>query len=94
MVSITSLEFAYTQSPKRMKSIIMSLYLLAISAGNLFTALVHHFIANEDGTTKLPGAWFYLFFSGLLLLTTVVFAFVARSYREKTYLQDDAPAAA
>jgi len=94
MVSITSLEFAYTQAPKRMKSLVMSFYLLAISAGNLITALVHQFIANEDGTSKLPGAWFYLFFVGLCLLTTVVFAFVARRYNEKTYLQDEAPAAA
>ncbi|HYD83793.1 MAG TPA: POT family MFS transporter [Opitutus sp.] len=90
MVSVTALEFAYTQAPKRMKSIIMSLYLLAISAGNLFTALVHHFIANEDGTTKLPGATFYLFFAGLCLLTAGVFAIVARSYQEKSYLQDEA----
>jgi POT family proton-dependent oligopeptide transporter len=77
-----------------MKSIIMSLYLLAISAGNLFTALVHHFIANEDGTTKLPGAWFYLFFAGLCFVTALVFAVVARSYREKTYLQEESPATA
>lgn len=92
MVSITSLEFAYTQAPKRMKSIIMALYLLAISAGNLFTALVYHFIANEDGTTKLPGAMFYLFFAGVCLLTAGVFALVARRYQEKTYLQGEEPA--
>ncbi len=91
MVSITSLEFAYTQAPKRMKSIIMSFYLLAISAGNLITALVHHFIANVDGTSKLPGATFYLFFVGLCLLTSVVFAFVARGYVEQTHLQDETP---
>jgi POT family proton-dependent oligopeptide transporter len=94
MVSITSLEFAYTQAPKRMKSLVMSFYLLAISAGNLITALVHHFIANADGTSKLPGAWFYLFFVGLLLFTTVLFVVFARRYNEKTYLQGDSPAAA
>jgi len=91
MVSVTALEFAYTQAPKRMKSIIMSLYLLAISAGNLFTALVHQFIAKEDGSSKLPGAWFYLFFAGLCLVTTIVFIFVSKHYREKVYLQDTAP---
>ena len=91
MVSITSLEFAYTQAPKRMKSIIMSFYLLAISAGNLITALVHQFIANVDGTSKLPGATFYLFFVGLCLLTSVVFAFVARGYVAQTHLQDETP---
>ena len=92
MVSVTALEFAYTQAPKKMKSIIMSLYMLAISAGNLFTALVHMFIANPDGTSKLPGASFYVFFAALCLVTAMLFVFVAKNYREKTYLQDSAPA--
>lgn len=92
MVSVTALEFAYTQAPKRMKSIVMVLYMWAISAGNFFTALVHRFIANEDGTSKLPGASFYLFFIGLCLVTTVIYAFVSRFYTARTYLQDDAPA--
>lgn len=89
MVSITGLEFAYTQAPKRMKSVIMSLYLLAISAGNLFTALVQKFIQNDDHTSKLPGAWFYLFFAGLCYLTTIIYVFVARRYREQTQLPDE-----
>jgi proton-dependent oligopeptide transporter, POT family len=90
MVSITSLEFAYTQAPKRMKSIIMSLYLLAVSAGNLFTAFVQHFIQNDDHTSKLPGAWFYLFFSGLCFLTAIIFSFVAKNYRGQVQLPDGA----
>lgn len=44
MVSVTCLEFFYTQSPKRMKSVIMSIYLLAVSLGNFFTAKVNGFI--------------------------------------------------
>ncbi len=89
MVSITGLEFAYTQAPKRMKSVVMSLYLLAIAAGDLFTGLVQLFIQNKDHTSKLPGAWFYLFFAGLCFLTAIVFAFVARLYRGQAYLPDE-----
>ncbi len=91
MVSITSLEFAYTQSPKTMKSIVMALFLLSITAGNLFTAAVQYFIQNPDHTTKLPGAWFYSFFAGLCFLTSIVFAFVSRGYRGRTYMQEEAP---
>jgi POT family proton-dependent oligopeptide transporter len=40
MVSITALEFSYRQAPLRMKSFIMALYLLSVSAGNLLTAVV------------------------------------------------------
>ncbi len=92
MVSITALEFAYTQSPTHMKSIIMSLYLLSISAGNLFTALVYVFIKNDDGTLKLHGAAYYNFYAFLSIGCVALWIFVARRYQEKIYLQDCAPA--
>jgi POT family proton-dependent oligopeptide transporter len=93
MVSITALEFAYTQSPKSMKAVIMAIYLLAISAGNAFTALVHVFIANPDGTVKLQGAAYYNFFAILMIACVAVYIFVAKAYREKSYLQSDTPEA-
>jgi POT family proton-dependent oligopeptide transporter len=92
MVSITSLEFSYTQAPKTMKSIVMALYLWSITGGNAFTALVHAFIQNSDGTLKLSGSSYYLFFAGLSAGSAVVFAFFASRYREKTHLQDEFPA--
>lgn len=94
MTSITSLEFAYTQAPKHLKAVVQALYLWSITAGNLFTALVHWFIANPDGTVKLQGAGFYYFFAGLSIATSVVFAVVAMRYREKSHLQDEAVTAA
>ncbi len=89
MVSITGLEFAYTQAPKPMKAVVQALYLLSVSAGNLFTALVHVFIANPDGTVKLKGAAYYNFFAWLSIGCVAVFVFVAKAYQEKIYLQDD-----
>ena len=53
MVSITGLEFAYTQAPKRMKSVIMALFLMSVSLGNLFTAGVNHFIMVPDGLAEV-----------------------------------------
>lgn len=50
MVSITGLEFAYTQAPKNMKSIVMALFLLSVSLGNVFTASVNHFIQTPAVT--------------------------------------------
>jgi POT family proton-dependent oligopeptide transporter len=40
LVSITGLEFSYTQAPVRMKSFIASLFLLSVTVGNLMTATV------------------------------------------------------
>ena len=89
MVSITSLEFAYTQAPKKMKSFIMGVYFLGISLGNLFTAGVNYFIQNEDGSVKLEGADYYWFFTGLMALTAVIFVFMAMFYKGQTYVQGE-----
>jgi POT family proton-dependent oligopeptide transporter len=91
LVSITCLEFSYTQAPRKMKSVIMSIYLLSVSLGNQFTALVNRFIQNADGTSKLPGASYYMFFTVLMLATAIAFIFVAYRYKESTYIQEEMP---
>ncbi|MFK7959042.1 MAG: hypothetical protein AB8G96_00830 [Phycisphaerales bacterium] len=87
MVSITSLEFAYTQAPKKMKSFIMGVYFLGVSLGNFFTSAVNFFIQNDDGTSKLAGASYYWFFTGLMLATSILFIFMAMAYRGTTFIQ-------
>ena len=89
LASIPVLEFAYTQAPKKLKTFVMSLYLLAISLGNVFSALVNHFIQNEDGSSKLPGASYYWFFAGAMLVTLVLYIPVAMLYPVKEYIQDE-----
>ena len=44
MISITGLEFSYTQAPKTMKSVIMAVWLFSVSLGNIFTSVVNHSI--------------------------------------------------
>ncbi len=87
MVSITCLEFSYTQAPNKMKSFIMSLYLLSVSAGNAFTALVNNFIQNQDGSSKLEGSHYYWFFTSVMLAAAFGFIGVAKKYRGRTYIQ-------
>lgn len=93
MVSVTALEFAYTQAPKKMKSLIQSINLLSISLGNIFSAVVNHAIKNADGTSKLPGASYYWFFMIAMLVTAVLFIPIARWYKQREYIQDEIPAA-
>lgn len=92
MVSITCLEFSYTQAPNSMKSIVMSFYMLSVSLGNFITAGVNAVISNADGTSKLPGASYYWFFTGLMLVAAVLFILVAKLYRGQTYIQQSEPA--
>jgi POT family proton-dependent oligopeptide transporter len=92
LVSITALEFSYTQAPKRLKSMVMAFFLTSVTLGDLFVAGVNKFIENPDGTTKLPGASYYLFFAGVLICSATVFIFVAWKFKPQTFIQDEAPA--
>lgn len=87
MVSITGLEFSYTQAPNKMKSAVMALWLFTVSMGNLFTAGVNHFIQNPDGSSKINDQQYFLFFAVLMFVAACVFVVVALFYRGKTYLQ-------
>ncbi len=89
LVSITFLEFSYTQAPKRMKSVVNAMCYLTVSVENMLTAVVNYFIQNEDGTSKLEGATYYAFFTGMMLASAIMFVFVAYFYKEKLYIQDE-----
>jgi POT family proton-dependent oligopeptide transporter len=56
MISVTCLEFSYTQAPRTMKSLIFGLFMASVALGNLFTSLVNIFILNEDGSSKVRRA--------------------------------------
>ncbi|MCA9026596.1 MAG: POT family MFS transporter [Planctomycetaceae bacterium] len=91
MVSITVLEFSYTQAPKSMKSIIMGLQLLSVTVGNLFVAQINKMIRlkKEAGESFLQGADYYWFFSGCMLAAAILFVVWSQFYRGKTYIQGD-----
>ena len=89
LLVVTCMEFSYTQAPKRMKSLVMALFYLSISAGNLFTALVNQFIQNTDGTSKLTGPSYHLFFAVFMGCAALLFAVYMRLYREEHIIQEE-----
>ena len=74
LVSVTALEFAYTQAPKALKSTVMSVWFLTSALGNLLTATVSQ-------VNRFQGPTFFWFFAALMLAAAVLFALVARAYR-------------
>jgi POT family proton-dependent oligopeptide transporter len=74
LVSVTALEFAYTQAPKALKSTVMSVWFLTSALGNLLTATVSQ-------VNRFQGPTFFWFFAALMLGAAVLFALVARAYR-------------
>ena len=80
LVSITGLEFAYTQSPRSMKSSIMSLWLLTVFFGNMITA----YIAQVN---KFEGGNFFMFFATLMFLVGLFFVWMAKNYKMQNYME-------
>lgn len=80
LVSITGLEFAYSQAPKRMKSTVMGFWLLTVAFGNVLVALLARFgsLALED---------FFWVFAGLMAIAAVIFAIRASFYQVRDYPQ-------
>ncbi len=88
LVSVTALEFAYTQAPASMKSVIMSLWYLTIAGGSLLTAAVAKL-------NRFHGAGYFVFFALLMLAGAMAFVAVARRYRPVEFMpaEDEAEAA-
>jgi proton-dependent oligopeptide transporter, POT family len=88
MVSITGLEFSYTQAPNRMKSLLMAMWLLSIALGNQIPSILSFLIPKlKTMGMNLEGANYFRFFTLLMLVTSIIYIFVSRHYRERTYLQ-------
>jgi POT family proton-dependent oligopeptide transporter len=74
MISVTGLEFAFTQAPRTMKSTIMSFWLLTSAVGNFVAAVVSQW-------NRFHGAAYFLFFAALMSCCAVGFVLLARRYR-------------
>ena len=72
-----------------MKSVVMSLFLLSVAAGNLVPMVVNFVIENPDGTSKLTGVEYYLMFAGLMLAAAIVFSLMAKNFPIQTFVQDE-----
>jgi POT family proton-dependent oligopeptide transporter len=86
LVSVTGLEFAYTQAPRAMKSTIMGFWLLCVTFGNVLVA----FLAPMEEILTLSD--FFWLFTGLMVAAAILFMGLAYMYKGKTYLQEVAAA--
>ena len=85
LVSITGLEYAYTQAPPTMKSTISACWLVAVTMGNVFDSLVQNSIRNHGFFARFQGEGFFWFFSGACACAGIVFALVTPFIKEKRY---------
>jgi len=91
LVSITGLEYAYTQAPKSMKSTMSAIWLLTVAAGNLFDALVNGNISEHGFFSQFTGANFYWLFVGICTVFLVLFMIISPRLKERSYIAEPEP---
>lgn len=79
LVSTTGLEFAYTQAPLHLKSVITSFWNLTIFAGNMLVAAITFFLANGESANAISTDRFILY-AALAAIVAVGYVFRARRY--------------
>lgn len=83
MVSITGLEFGYSQAPKRMKSVVMGFWLLTVAFGNVIVAL----LAKAEFLKELDAAAFFWLFAVLMGVAAIGFGIRAAFYKYRDVMQ-------
>ncbi|KAH7289647.1 hypothetical protein KP509_30G012700 [Ceratopteris richardii] len=81
LFSITGLEFAYSQAPDSMKSVVQSFWLLTVAAGNLVTVVI---VAMIEG--KLTKANEFFFFAGGCTFAMLLLTWLGMSFKYKSSL--------
>ena len=82
MFSVTGVEFAYSQAPVSMKSVVQAAWLLTIALGQIIVIVV----AESKMFTEQSSEFFM--FAGLMLVDTMVFIFLAWRFTPRR-LEDD-----
>jgi proton-dependent oligopeptide transporter, POT family len=86
LVSITCLEYAYTQAPPSMKSTIMASYLLTVTIGNVLVSVIQNNIRGGGYFAQFHGASFFWLFTGICAANAVIFMCVSPFIKEKSYV--------
>lgn len=73
MVYITGLEYAYTQAPLRLKSVLTAAWLLTVSIGNLAVSLINASIVDGGFFAQYTGAAYYWLFVRIMLVVALAF---------------------
>ncbi|HXN55293.1 MAG TPA: MFS transporter, partial [Myxococcales bacterium] len=80
LVSVTGLEFAYTQAPRTMKSVIQSFWTLTTAAANLAVALA-------SALAFFSGTALFFYYAAFAYLAAIGLALVARRYKVVDWYQ-------
>jgi proton-dependent oligopeptide transporter, POT family len=84
LISVTGLEFAYSQAPPSMKSTIMSFWNVTVAVGNLVVAVIAKL-------NVFSGAASFMFYAALISLAGIGLGLVSRNIVSVDYYRSSAP---
>ena len=80
---VANINFAYTQAPKSMKSVVTSMVYLSIAGGSAIVIFI-------SGTKIFESQVYeFLFFAGLIFVDTIIFIVLAVRYKYVTKSEND-----
>jgi POT family proton-dependent oligopeptide transporter len=89
LVSITGLEYAYTHSPKSIKSTMTAIWFMVVALGNAITAMINGNISQKGFLAPyMRGANFYWCFVGMIAVFVVAFLFISPHMKERNYINE------
>jgi len=84
LFSITGNEFAYSQAPLSMKAVVMALWLLTDSVGNVIIMII-----ASVSTAGFDMSWIFLIYAGLMFAIMILFIFIAYRYKYVLYVRNN-----
>ncbi|XP_076244051.1 peptide transporter family 1 [Calliopsis andreniformis] len=83
MFSVTGLEFAFTQAPTSMKSLLQAAWQLTVALGNLIVVII------AEGSWFSSQTYEFLLFAGLMLVDIIIFSIMAKFYKYVQLPEED-----
>ncbi|KAG6550551.1 hypothetical protein Mapa_007920 [Marchantia paleacea] len=85
LLSITGLEFAYSQAPASMKSIVQSLWLFTVAGGNIFTIII---VAGVGTSLSKANEFFFFAVLAMVAVFAMIWLSSGFSYKHEAYVTD------
>jgi len=82
-VSITGLEYAFSQAPKSMKSTVMSIFLFTVFVGNMFDVYVNGNTESGGFFSRFKHADYFLLFTGIMAVNTALYYVAIYAFKIK-----------
>lgn len=73
LVSITGLQYAYSQSPKSLKSTIMAIFFATVFFGNILVSFINNNIQAGGFFSHYQGASYFWLFTGIMLANALLY---------------------